>query len=333
MRKNKYSYQNFLIQTRNPVEAMSQALHCFKALSDETRLRLLHILLHYELSVNELVSILRMGQSRVSRHLKILAEAGLLTSRRDGLWVFYMAPERGYGKDFLAAVVPFVDADETMRADLDEAARLIEERARKTRQFFNAIAEDWDELNREVLGSFDLAAEVAAALPDRCALAVDLGCGTGTVLEQLLHRAAGVIGVDGSPRMLELCKRRFSPEQLEEGGPISLRIGELDHLPLRDGEASFASINLVLHHLSSPVVALKEIRRILRAGGQVLVTDFDKHGDESMRTDYGDRWLGFSEEQMRGMLAEAGLDVCSVRRQPVSRGLALLMVLAEKQQA
>ncbi len=309
---------------------MPQALYYFKALSDETRLRLLHILLHYELSVNELVSILRMGQSRVSRHLKILSEAGLLTFRRDGLWVFYMAPDKGCGKDFLTAVIPFMDADDTMRADLDEAARLIEDRAQKTRQFFNAIAEDWDELNHEVLGSFDLAAEVGAALPEDCPLAVDLGCGTGTVLEKMLEHAAGVIGVDGSPRMLELCKRRFAPEQLRDGGPISLRIGELDHLPLSDGEAAFASINLVLHHLSSPVAALREIRRILRAGGQTLVTDFDKHGDEGMRTAYGDRWLGFSEEQMTAMLAEAGLTVRAVRREPVSRGLSLLMVLAEK---
>lgn len=310
---------------------MPQALHYFKALSDETRLRLLHILLHYELSVNELVAILRMGQSRISRHLKILSEASLLTFRRDGLWVFYMAANSGHSKDFLTALVPFMDTDDTMRADLDEAARLIDERTQKTRQFFNAIAEDWDELNRKVLGDFDLAAFVGSIVPQGCPLAVDLGCGTGTVLERMLTRAHGVIGVDGSPRMLELCKRRFAPEQLKAEGRVSLRIGELDHLPLRDGEAGFASINLVLHHLSSPQVALQEIARIVHKGGHMLLADFDKHTDEDMRVDYGDRWLGFDEDHVRTMLAEAGFAPVSVHRQPVARGLSLLIVLAQKQ--
>ena len=138
------------------------ALVYFKALSDETRLRLVHILLHYELSVNELVRILGMGQSRVSRHLKILTEAGLLTSRRDGLWVFYAATRCGEASDFLQAMGPFLHTDTAMREDLAMAAQILEERALKTRQVFKAIAEDWDELNREVLEDFDLPAAVLA---------------------------------------------------------------------------------------------------------------------------------------------------------------------------
>lgn len=313
---------------------MSQALPYFKALADETRLRLLHVLFRHELSVNELVSILGMGQSRVSRHLKILAEAGLLQWRRDGLWVFYSGASEGQGQLFAQSVMPFVEGDPHMATDLELAARCIEERALKTRQFFNAIAEDWDALNREVLGGFDLAGAVCAAVPPDCGLAVDLGCGTGSVLERLLPLAEGVIGVDGSPRMLELARRRFAPELFpasrEEEGRVSLRIGELDHLPLRDGEAHFACINLVLHHLSSPVAALREIRRILRPGGLVLVADFDKHGVERMRDEYGDRWLGFTPEALESMAREAGLHMREVRRQPVEKGLGLLLALAEK---
>ena len=177
------------------------ALVYFKALSDETRLRLVHILLHYELSVNELVRILGMGQSRVSRHLKILTEAGLLTSRRDGLWVFYAATRCGEASDFLQAMGPFLHTDTAMREDLAMAAQILEERALKTRQFFNAIAEDWDELNREVLEDFDLPAAVLAAVPEGCRVAVDLGCGTGAVLERLLPASRSLIGVDGSARM------------------------------------------------------------------------------------------------------------------------------------
>lgn len=300
----------------------------FKALSDETRLRLVHILLHYELSVNELVHILDMGQSRVSRHLKILTEAGLLTSRRDGLWVFYATPRTGEENDFLRAVIPFVHADASMRADLNMAAQILEERALKTRQFFNAIAEDWDELNREVLGSFDLPEAVCASVPKGCGTAVDLGCGTGAVLAKLLPLAHSVIGVDGSARMLEICRRRFTPEDLADSR-VSLRIGELSHLPLRDHEADFACINLVLHHLSDPQECLSEIRRILAPGGTLFVADFLRHTDETMRNRYGDRWLGFEETELAASLAAAGLTTRNCIRQPVGRNMTLLLLSAE----
>lgn len=304
------------------------ALLCFKALSDETRLRLVYILLHYELSVNELVHILDMGQSRVSRHLKILTEAGLLGSRRDGLWVFYAAPKTGERHDLLRALMAFVQPDAHMRAGLAMAAQMLEERARKTRQFFNAIAENWDELNNEVLGDFDLPAAVCAAVPQGCGTAVDLGCGTGAVLARLLPLAHGVIGVDGSARMLEICRRRFAPEDLS-AERVSLRIGDLSHLPLRDHEADFACINLVLHHLSQPAEALGEIRRILPPGGRLFVADFLRHTDEAMRNRYGDRWLGFAEDALATVLQKAGFAVHSAVRKPVGRGLTLLLLQAD----
>lgn len=311
---------------------MSLALQYFKALSDETRLRLMHVLNRHELSVNELVTILEMGQSRVSRHLKILTSAGLLTSRRDGLWVFYSAAPDGDGRNFLDAIAPFITADMVLQADLDMAQKMIEERALKTRQFFNAIAEDWDELNREVLGGFDLAAVVAQSMPQSssssiqaCNVAVDLGCGTGSVLDRMLEHSREVIGVDGSPRMLELARRRF----VEGADRVSLRIGELDHLPLRDAEADFACINMVLHHLSDPQAALTEIRRVLRTGGLLFVADFDQHGNERMRTEYGDRWLGFEREHLTHMLNDAGFTVASSQKQSVEKSLALHLILAQ----
>ena len=310
---------------------MPAALQYFKALSDRTRLRLARILQRYELSVNELVQLLGMGQSRISRHLKILADAGLLNWRRDGLWVFYRATESGSGRAFLAAVTPFWEEDPATRADVDMAVHIIEARALKTRQFFNAIAEDWDALNREVLGDFDLAGAVCAAVPANCGVAVDLGCGTGMVLERMRFHARECIGVDGSPRMLELARRRFAASGGHSEGEahVSLRIGELEHLPLRDGEAHFACINLVLHHLSEPLSALKEIRRILQSGGLLLATDFDKHGNEQMRKDYGDRWLGFDERMLHDILAKTGFTMRRTTRQPVGKGLCLLLALAE----
>ncbi len=296
----------------------------FKALSDETRLRLLTVLMQYELSVNELVTLLGMGQSRVSRHLKILSEAGLLSFRRDGLWVFYSAVTGLEEAAFLQAVAPFLHEDEQAARDRDMARRIIEDRARKTRQFFNAIAEDWDVLSREVLGEFDLAGAVAERMPVLCDVAVDLGCGTGMVLERMRDHARLVIGVDGSSRMLELSRRRFS----ENLAGVSLRIGELDHLPLRDGESDFACINMVLHHLSDPLAALNELRRVLRPGGLLLVTDFDRHDREQMRTTYGDQWLGFDQQLLQELLIRSGFEPLQCDRRPVEQGLAVNLFLA-----
>ena len=296
------------------------ALLCFKALSDETRLRLVYILLHYELSVNELVHILDMGQSRVSRHLKILTEAGLLGSRRDGLWVFYAAPKTGERHDLLRALMAFVQPDAHMRADLAMAAQMLEERAfQKTRQFFNAIAENWDELNNEVLGDFDLPAAVCAAVPQGCGTAVDLGCGTGAVLARLLPLAHGVIGVDGSARMLEICRRRFAPEDLS-AERVSLRIGDLSHLPLRDHEADFACINLVLHHLSQPAEALaKSGGSCSCPAGGCSWRIFCAIPTRPCGNRYGDRWLGFAEDALATVLQKAGFAAHSAVREPVGR--------------
>ena len=304
---------------------MSHAIRYFKALSDDTRLRLVHVLSSYELSVNELVSLLETGQSRISRHLKILTEAGLLNSRRDGLWVFYSAVREGEGADFLRAVTPFLTADMDMRADLAMAAGILEKRALKTRRFFNTMADYWDTLNSEIMGSFDLPGSVAEALPSPCGVAVDLGCGTGAVMERLTDRVDLLIGVDDSPRMLELARRRLGDQH-----GVSLRIGELGHLPLCDGEADFACMNLVMHHLSDPAGALCEIRRVLKPGGILFLSDFDRHSQERMRTDYGDRWLGFDRDILRRFLEGAGFTIVRMQTKPLEHDLTLNMVLARQ---
>lgn len=302
---------------------MSETIQFFKALADETRLRLLNVLNRYELNVNELMTIMDMGQSRISRHLKILSSAGLLHSRRDGLWVFYSTVPDGEGRRFIDAVLPFVAEEAAFLADTGMAAGVIEERSRSTRSFFNAIAEDWDQLSSDILGDFDLPAVIAGFVPEK-AVAVDLGCGTGHVMETMLTKASEVIGVDGSARMLEFARRRFTTD----ADRISLRIGDLEHLPLRDAEADFIAINMVLHHLSSPASALVEARRVLRPGGTLVLTDFDRHENESMRSSYGDRWLGFSAETLRQSLENAGFSLFSIDRTPVEKGLFIHIIHA-----
>ncbi|MDR0826680.1 MAG: metalloregulator ArsR/SmtB family transcription factor [Desulfovibrio sp.] len=305
--------------------SIPEALPRFKALADETRLRILNALCRFELNVNELVLMLEMGQPRISRHLKILSAAGLLVSRRDGLWVFYSAPRNGAAREFIDTVRTFLDSDPALASDLDMATGLIEERARKTRQFFNSIADDWDKLSREVLGDFDLPGLIRRCMPE-CGIAADLGCGTGNVLQAMLQKADTVIGVDGSPRMLELARRRF----VQEAERVSLRIGDLSHLPLRDGEAQFVSLNMVLHHMQNPLEVISEIRRILAPAGVLALTDFQRHADERMRNEYGDHWLGFERETLCGYLADAGFFVRESGEARVERGLSLHIILSEK---
>lgn len=303
---------------------VSETLQYFKALADATRLRLLLVLHRYEMNVNELVELMGMGQSRISRHLKILSSAGLLDARRDGLWAFYSVSRAGGGRRFVEALYPFLAAEGFARDDLALAASIIEERAGRTSRFFNSIAEDWDAMSRELMGGFNLPLEVEKRMPAFCRVAVDLGCGAGNVLERLLDRSERVIGVDGSARMLEMARRRFDGA----AGRLSLRIGDLEHLPLRDAEADFICLNLVLHHLSDPQSALQEARRVLRPGGVFLLSEFDKHEDESLRRDYGDYWLGFDPHALEAFLRQAGFEPVSATAHPVRKNLVLNIFMA-----
>ncbi len=297
----------------------------FKALSDETRIRLLRILIEHKFSVKELVNILEIGQSRISRHLRIMTDAKLLVSHRDRLWVYYEADKEGGNHDFIQAVAPHLNDIPEAAHDDERISRLLEEKKSKSKKFFNDLACDWDVLNKEILGDFDLPARVARAMPENCRLAVDLGCGTGMVMKAMLPAADEVVGVDLSPGMLDACRRAF--EALPgAANKVSLRIGEMEHLPLRDHEADFASVNLVLHHLQRPELALQEIRRILSPKGRLFISDFEKHNDEYMRKRFSDLWLGFDSMRLAVMLREAGFSRTTIHKQKVNRGLTLILI-------
>lgn len=297
----------------------------FKALADETRLRLLRILTRHELSVGEIVAVLGMGQSRVSRHLGILVGCGLLASRREGAWTFYTAAAAEPEAAFLAHIAPWL-AGAGPEGDLRAVDEVLRERRRETRRFFNAIAPDWASLRREVLGELDPAELVRAVMPQRVGLAADLGCGPGDLLPVLAERAATVIGVDSSPSMLALAERRTA------GLPVGARMGELEHLPMADGEADFAVISLTLHHLPDPAAALAEARRVLAQDGRLVVIDFTAHEDEAMRRRFGDRWLGFSREKLSEWLDRAGFELADWSEHPVNRGLVAARAVARPRQ-
>ncbi len=296
-----------------------------KALDDPTRLRLMNVLLRHELAVNEIVSVLGLKQSRISRHLKILAEAGLAAPRRDGQWVFYRAVDNGQARAFLDAIAPLMAGEDALAADMRRADETVARRAEDMARFFDQLAEDWERLRREALGDFPLSGEILSRLPGACAGAADLGCGPGDLLDRLRGRAGKVIGVDYSQAMLDLARKR-----LGDDGSVSLRLGDLEHLPLRDAEVGCAAMTLVLHHLPKPVQGLAEVGRVLAPGGVFVLADFAKHDSEAMRSRYGDRWLGFDMQDIHQWLGQAGFADVQVSVHDLASGLSLFIVTARK---
>ncbi|MBU4494339.1 MAG: metalloregulator ArsR/SmtB family transcription factor [Acidobacteria bacterium] len=303
-----------------------QVIQSFKALADGTRLRLVNLSLHFELNVNEIVRIMEMGQSRISRHLKILSESGLLSYRRDGLRIFYSVARDGEGATFIKAMRHFIKTDGVFGRDLTHAEKVVAERTREASDLFEAVAEDWERLKREILDGIDLNRKILDTLP-RVRTLVDLGCGTGELLPLLRKRAQTVIGVEKSARMLEEARKHYTPDK--DG--IEIRFGELEHLPLGDGEADAAVVNMVLHHLAEPRKAFAETQRVLRSKGTFVIVELLPHKDESMRLTYGDLWLGFSPDLLARWLHDCGFTTKREHRFDLNKGLQGFILKAEKQ--
>ena len=302
-----------------------KSLIYFKAMADSTRIRLYHILLHHEMSVNEIVGLMDMGQSRISRHLKILTDCGLLSCRRDGVWAFYSAANEGAGALVATLVESLSQGEALMEDDLARAEAIVFERRLRRQKFFDDIAPRWEHLKVDLIGDFDLNEALMADIRP-CSTAVDLGCGTGALMARLSERVSQVVGVDSSSNMLKEAEKRLQAL----GGGFDLRLGELEHLPMGDGEADLAVISLALHHLDNPRLALNESGRVVADGGRLLVAEFGRHADESLRDRFGDRWLGFSEAELLAWIREAGFAVESTRHFAPARGPAVMICQAVK---
>ncbi|HUU02636.1 MAG TPA: metalloregulator ArsR/SmtB family transcription factor [Myxococcota bacterium] len=291
----------------------------YKALADVSRLRLVGVLLHGPYSVAELQQILDMGQSRVSRHLKLLSEAGLAHVRREGTWAYYEAAG-GDGEQAVAQQLDLVRevAGELPGAAEDMARRLgcLEARRQRSQAFHERVASEWPRLREDLFGDGSVI-ESALEQVEKAAVVADLGCGAGELLGLLAARAGKVIGVDSSPGMLE--QARLVIERDDADHQIELRLGALEHLPLADGEVDAAIMNMVLHHLADPPAVLREVRRILRSSGRLVICDFIRHDQEWMREKYKDQWLGFTDEELGRFLEQAGLASLSIEHYQAPR--------------
>ncbi len=286
----------------------------FKTLSDPTRVRVLALLERQELAVQELMDVLGMAQSRVSRHLAILREAGLLRDRRNGTYVLYRfaLPEAGPWRDAWELVRRSLADDATADRDAAALAGVMDARAARTRSFFDEVGPEWDAL-RKVFNDDALRAGAIARLVDPNLVVADVGTGTGILASELARLGLRVIAIDHSERMLETARAKFSDEGLES---VELRRGEASALPLADGEVDAALAHMVLHYLPSPGDAIGEMARAVRPGGAVVIVDFVAHEHEWMRQELGVAWLGFDLHEVEAWLRQAGLVGVSCETQP-----------------
>jgi ubiquinone/menaquinone biosynthesis C-methylase UbiE len=276
----------------------------FKTLSDPTRVRILQLLESEELAVQELMQVLGMAQSRVSRHLAILREAGLLRDRRDGTYVIYRfaLPEEGPWRDAWALISRHRAGDATAERDAAALRRVIEARSERSQSFFDAVGPEWDAL-RKVFDDDLLRARAVCRLAEPGRRVVDVGTGTGVLAVELARLGLRVVAIDSSARMLDAARAKLDAAGLS----VELRQGDAHDLPLADDEVDAAFAHMVLHSLHAPAEAVREMARVVRPGGVVVVADFVSHQQEWMRQELGVVWLGFPIEQVEAWLAEAGL--------------------------
>jgi ubiquinone/menaquinone biosynthesis C-methylase UbiE len=292
-----------------------QLQRVFRVFSDPTRIRILALLEREELAVQEIMEVLGMAQSRVSRHLAILREAGLLEDRRDGTFVFYrfIPPQNAPWRDAWALVVENLRGDATAERDAAALARAMESRSERTRSFFDSVGPEWDAL-RKVFNDDALRARAVSRLIDPNLVVADIGTGTGILAIELARLGTRVIAVDHSSRMLDAARAKTADEPLLE---IDFRHGEASQLPISYSEIDAAFAHMVLHHLPSPSDAIAEMARVVKPGGAVVVVDFVPHQHEWMREELGVSWLGFSAEEIESWFSAVSL--CDFRLEEHAR--------------
>jgi SAM-dependent methyltransferase len=290
----------------------------FKTLSDPTRVRVLALLEQEELAVQEIMDVLGMAQSRVSRHLAILREAGLLRDRRDGTYVFYRfdPPADGPWREAWQLVRRNLDRDPTRARDVAALSQVMAARADRTRSFFDAVGPEWDSL-RKVFGDDALRSRAVTRLVAPGLRVADVGTGTGILAGELARLGLRVIAVDHSPRMLDAARAKLADQGIDS---VELRAGEASALPIDDASLDAAFAHMVLHYLPSPADAIREMARVVRVGGVVVVVDFARHELEWMREELGVTWLGFGESEIRAWFTAAGLDDPAIETQTARSG-------------
>ena len=288
-----------------------------KAAGEATRLRILALLAEAELTVSDLTEILRQSQPRLSRHLRLLAEAGLVERFREGSWAFFRLGDHGSSAEMARTLIARLDADDAVIArDRERLVSVRAARAAAAQNYFRRHAVEWDRIRKLHVADAAVEDAIRAALADKPIRALlDLGTGTGRMLELFAGDIERGLGLDLSLDMLALARARLDRAGLKN---CSVRQGDIYDLALPRDSFDVVIIHQVLHFLDDSARAIREAARVLRPGGRLLVVDFAPHDLEFLREEHAHRRLGFAAESIAQWLEAAGLDI--VRQQTLPPG-------------
>ena len=300
----------FAIRNGTFMTTLDETLSVFRAIGEETRLRILALLCRGELTVSECTQILGQSQPRVSRHLKILTDAGLTERHREGAWMFYRIAAHAREHDAFGSILDAVaalndNADRIIERDFDRFEQSRQARADIAAQYFRENAEQWQELRNLHLPEADIEQQIIKLVGEGpFDLFVDLGTGTGRMLELFADRYKAGIGYDVSQEMLAIARTNLDAARLSHA---QARFGDLFSIPGESGTADIVCIHHVLHFLAEPEAAVREAARLLKPGGQLVISDFAPHELEFLREEHAHRRLGFSDQEVSQWCRKAGL--------------------------
>jgi ubiquinone/menaquinone biosynthesis C-methylase UbiE len=282
---------------------MDRLLSALRAAAEPTRLRLLALAGRGAFCVTEFTEILGQSQPRLSRHLKLLCDSGLLERVREGANVWFAVPQGVAGALSRELIGRLPEHDPVLESDRRQAARVLAERARAASEMFRRQGADWDEMRALDLPAGAVEAALGALVPEAGRL-IDIGTGTGRVLELLGGRVREAVGIDASKAMLALARARLARAGLSH---CSVRLADMYRLPLADAGFDVGVLQMVLHYAEQPDAVLAEASRVLRPGGALVIVDLAHHERRDVVERLAHRWPGFTDETMSSLLAEVGL--------------------------
>jgi ArsR family transcriptional regulator len=285
---------------------MDDLLSCLRAAAEPTRLRLLALCAEGEMTVSDLTAILGQSQPRVSRHLKLLCDAGLLDRFREGSWVFYRLADNPdlHGRIARRLVEMIPDGNAQLALDRVRLQEIKRNHAVDAEDYFRANAEKWDEIRSLHVDERDVEQAIGTAFPAHAGDLLDVGTGTGRMLQLLSHRIDRGTGIDSSREMLAVARANLEARALRH---CHVRHGDMYRLEMAVASFDAVIIHQVLHYAELPGSVIAEAARVLRPGGTLVVVDFAPHDLEMLRTDHAHRRLGIGDDELSGWFTAAGL--------------------------
>ena len=292
---------------------MDQLLQGLRAAAEGTRLRILGLCAHGDLTVTELVEILGQSQPRISRHLKLLMDAGLLERHQEGNWAYFRLAESARGAELTRLIVDLIPADDPVhRLDLERLQAVKQTYAVKAAAYFRRNAANWSQIRALHVDEAEVDAALDAAFgAEPIGDLLDIGTGTGHVLRLLKGRLNSGVGVDRSLDMLKVARANLFRDGLRH---CQVRQADMKQLPFPADNFDAVTLHMALHYAERPEDALAEAARVLRPGGRLVVIDFAPHEHLQLREEHAHRWLGFSEETIRDHFTRLGLNAEKTRR-------------------